>query len=1083
MQVAAGQVGGAANLSLILGGTFFGAAGGIWQNLYAGRIQQAEDAKEAERARLFNHDLAKAVGKSVATILLPLTKEERLPATERAALLRIAEGAQEAWIRIAESPEASFEPLLEGSLAEAVTIDPVSPALGAYGDEQMWAAVLRRMADDTGADVSSALAPQSKTFQIAAKACHQRFARQFFNDLKHDFATKGQAFAAVNLRMMGELLTLARSQAESNKEVRAKLDTITEAINRRGEEVVAWIGDDPANGAGRLLRLRPITSWLKSIDARLVGIDRKATDIIERLKRLEKQGVRTEQAVREGFAATESGRERAHSGTRRRVGLIVAASTFLLLVAVGTTFLLIDRAGDKRAEQERLADAEREKRQRDEDNAREARQREDADAREKRSRQHTEDVVERKFASLGFDRDSGRSRDELLPSKPGAGATPSGSSPGVITALFSLEDQTAAAAAAAESDDPIVKASAAIIAGETERARKILTDAPESTLRDAAYYTLRGDTYYAEARYDQAADEYAIAIRHLGANPTPRSLNNLANALAQGTASDGPKQAIDIYTRALALSGITPDWAAKILVNRGLTRRDMNEAEGAIADFDAAIALGGAPAEHVARALIHRASTISERGDFDGAIAGFTRAAELEGAPVDARAEAMLGRAELNEDRGLFEDALTDYTRVAEQAGVSKSLVAWALIGSARSLREIGRTAESVADLSRAAELKLPWALPIVDLERGRTYGAQGRVPESIAAYTSAIDSSEASVALRAQALVLRAEAHSDSSDVDGAAADYSRVIDLEGAPVRWLAVALLSRAELRMAAGRGDEAKTDCDRLIALEEAPAELVADAKDLLAAIASTSSAGSADPDDEPVNTGAWFAMVPRKTTVAKNDINSLVGRARELENAMQCTSCTGTGQRVRRVPVRTYSRSPDGQLIRSTEYKDEWYDCDICDKRLFGTAERASQLLRSFAQQCGRTKVTREPEPARIEALYNGVRAAIVRNDRSLPTLDDDAATLFSRAEVPGDTPVWFSASVSDRAVVANSEGGNSTFLLLRGPGGRDIVVIDPLLDRVSTGASVWVFGVCTTIHNVGGSRMVPVVQNALLVPP
>jgi tetratricopeptide (TPR) repeat protein len=241
----------------------------------------------------------------------------------------------------------------------------------------------------------------------------------------------------------------------------------------------------------------------------------------------------------------------------------------------------------------------------------------------------------------------------------------------------------------------------------------------------------------------------------------------------------------------------------------------------------------------------------------------------------------------------------------------------------------------------------------------------------------------------------------------------------------------------------------------------------------------------EPVAEPVPSSpgaAWFTMVPRKHLTVKGDALTMVERARSLEASMQCTACSGTGQRVKRVPVRNYSRSPDGQLIRSTEYKDEWYDCDVCNKRLFGTDERASQLLRSFAQQCGRTKITRELEPKRIEALYDGVRAAIVRNDTTLPTLNDEATTLFSRSEVSTDTPVWFSGSVSDRAEVDNGEG-KSVYLLLEGPGGRDVVVIDPLLDRVSAGARVWVFGLCTTIHNVDGSRMVPVVQNALLVPP
>lgn len=235
---------------------------------------------------------------------------------------------------------------------------------------------------------------------------------------------------------------------------------------------------------------------------------------------------------------------------------------------------------------------------------------------------------------------------------------------------------------------------------------------------------------------------------------------------------------------------------------------------------------------------------------------------------------------------------------------------------------------------------------------------------------------------------------------------------------------------------------------------------------------------------PTDTGAvWFTMVPRKKLVAKAEFVTLVSRARSLESQMQCATCTGTGQRTRRVPDGPRRlRSTDG-LISDQPMKDEKYTCDVCNGDLFGKPERASQMLGSFAQQCGRTTVTREVEPARIEALNAGIREAIVRNGRTLASFDADANGLFSRGEVPGDTPVWFSATVADRAVAANGEGGNSIYLLLRGPGGRDVVVIDPLLDRAAAGAAVWVFGVCTTIHHADGSRAVPVVQNALLVPP
>ncbi|MCA9306957.1 MAG: hypothetical protein KDA16_10510 [Phycisphaerales bacterium] len=342
---ATGQQSGLPAASFALSAGFLGAAGSIWQNLYAGSRQQREGEEAAERQRIFNHDLAKAVARSIATLLVPLTRSSSLPEQERKALRTMAEHAQVVWLRVIETDAPAFEPLLEENLADSIAANPNDPALGPYGDIRMWRDLLTRMAGETGPGVAKALTGDCAAIHEASKRCQQEFARQFFNDLKHDFATKGQAFAAVHLRMMGELIVLVREQARFNSELRARFDTIVDAVSNRGEEVVAWIGDDSAKGHRRLASLRPVTTWLKTIDARLGAIDNKVGQILQALRRIEKQGVRTEQTIQRESTRLHAQLEEEGKATRRRFRPVLIGLLSVLLVAMvfGGIYLFTSR--------------------------------------------------------------------------------------------------------------------------------------------------------------------------------------------------------------------------------------------------------------------------------------------------------------------------------------------------------------------------------------------------------------------------------------------------------------------------------------------------------------------------------------------------------------------------------------------------------------------------------------------------------------------------------------------------------------------------------------------------------------------
>ena len=80
------------------------------------------------------------------------------------------------------------------------------------------------------------------------------------------------------------------------------------------------------------------------------------------------------------------------------------------------------------------------------------------------------------------------------------------------------------------------------------------------------------------------------------------------------------------------------------LVVRGVTKDQLGDAQGAIADYTAVIELEGAPKEPVAEALLGRGVAKGQLDDVQGAIADYTTVIELEGAPKEQLARALVSR-------------------------------------------------------------------------------------------------------------------------------------------------------------------------------------------------------------------------------------------------------------------------------------------------------------------------------------------------------------------------------------------------------------------------------------------------------
>jgi tetratricopeptide (TPR) repeat protein len=795
MGAGAGVGAGAGAGALMLGvtGGLFGAAGGLWQNLYAEKRRKDLDEAESERDRIFNHDLAKAVAQSIATLLGPLADDVRFSKESRDALAALCKQSERVWLSMADEGKPVFAPLLEDELAHAVTVNPADPSLGAYGTPEMWKQVIAAMAAEAGPEVAEKLDSDQAARGEAVRVCHQHFARQFFNDLKHDFATKGQAFAAVHLRMMGELVTLAREQAKSSEQMHEKLDALTEAVGHRGEEVVAWIGEgggDEAKGAQRLIRLRPLTSWLKRIDTKLAGIDRKADEMLSRLKKIEKQGRRTEGAVREGTSTTGKRVAAAHTHTRKRLGLLIGGGAALIVVTVLVTFAISsNRAG------------------------------------------RTSDQAQTQYASIAAELTALKEildqRRTLATTTPGVDGADTTTNPS-----FTDEDR-AAAARADKSDNPLARALAAIIEGDTARARAELAKVTDPADRTADYYTALGDSYYFEQRFDEAVPQYALAKSVLGSKPTPKSLNNLANALAQagkGDTAANAQRGIELYTQIIEMLEATPDWVAQALFNRGITHGQQGRPDEEIADYTRVIGMDNAPAEQVAKAFIGRGYTHGRQGRPDEAIADYTRVIGMDNAPAEQVANALVNRGYTHGQQGRPDEEIADYTRVIGMDNAPAEQVALALFNRGVTHHQQGRPGEAIADWTRVIGMDNAPADQVAKalVNRGYTHGQQGRPDEAIADYTRVIGMDNAPADQVAKALYNRGNTHGQQGRPGEAIADYTRVIGMDNAPAEQVAKALVNRGVTHRQQGRPDEAIADYTRVIGMDNAPAEQVAKA---------------------------------------------------------------------------------------------------------------------------------------------------------------------------------------------------------------------------------------------------------------
>ncbi|MBX3352583.1 MAG: tetratricopeptide repeat protein [Phycisphaeraceae bacterium] len=794
---AAQSAGGLGAPALSVGAGLLGFASTVWGDLLANRLQRGMDDADAERDRIFNHDLAKAVAGSIATLLEKIANDESLQERERAALRAVAKGAEGAWLAIVDRSPQGIEPLLEERIANVVVADPENPALGRYGDREMWLGVIRAMAAECGKDAASALGlgdgtqEPSRGATLAIDACHDGFARRFFDDLKHDFATKGQAFAAVHLRMLGEVLSLARNGAGADDRTRRQIDNLNEIVNG----LIAGIVE--ANSE-RKAELRVITTGLIEIDARLKLLLDSSRTQGETLDRVESKVDRLLSNIPAQLAAILINRSH-----------LSAASTDHAANQLGFT-------------EEEIALA-------------------------RRARESTNAVTRAQaLIVLG---EHARAREELAKFERNAEEAAEGTAQ-YYTALgetFYFQERYGEAAERFERayammrtpDRAIMLANALArttsgnIHATRDRAIALYTEAIElpgaPAEQVARALSNRGVVHGQHGRVEQEIADYTRAIELPGA-PAEQVARALYNRGFMHGRQGRVDEAIADYTRAIELPGAPAEQVARALYNRAITHGSQKRVEQEIADYTRAIELPGAPAEQVAGALVGRGVAHGRQGRVEQEIADYTRAIELPGAPAEQVARALSNRGFAHGSQGRVEQEIADYTRAIELPGAPAEQVATALSNRGFAHGSQGRVDEAIADYTRAIELPGAHAEQVARAlsNRGAAHGRQGRVEQEIADYTRVIELPGAPTGMVAKALFNRGVLHGRQGRINDAVADCTRAIELPGAPAEQVAKALFGRGVAHGLQGRDDEAVADYTRAIELPGAPAAQVATA---------------------------------------------------------------------------------------------------------------------------------------------------------------------------------------------------------------------------------------------------------------
>jgi tetratricopeptide (TPR) repeat protein len=165
-------------------------------------------------------------------------------------------------------------------------------------------------------------------------------------------------------------------------------------------------------------------------------------------------------------------------------------------------------------------------------------------------------------------------------------------------------------------------------AGHSTEAARLMAEfeAPSATSESgyqSAGFRALGDRLSNRKEIGRAIEAYSEALKKDPKNVGARL--RLGLALSASGNHERARMEFDI---AATTPGISKDLLAQALVNRGITKGQLGDSRGEIADYTGVVELAGAPAEVLAVALVNRGMTLAAQGshqraleDFDAALA------------------------------------------------------------------------------------------------------------------------------------------------------------------------------------------------------------------------------------------------------------------------------------------------------------------------------------------------------------------------------------------------------------------------------------------------------------------------------
>jgi len=177
---------------------------GIGESVLASDLYQAfTQESPAARDLLENHDLRRLVGTTIAACVK--TAEANADKSDKKSIQKLIEIVPDGWQALANHPMIidTTDPILEANLVSLITItaesaEPVEPVLTAAE----WTTVLKPIAELKAPGFSFTDA----AFERAAQKLQDHFLPMLFEAAKSDFANKGEAYAALQLRILSEIL-------------------------------------------------------------------------------------------------------------------------------------------------------------------------------------------------------------------------------------------------------------------------------------------------------------------------------------------------------------------------------------------------------------------------------------------------------------------------------------------------------------------------------------------------------------------------------------------------------------------------------------------------------------------------------------------------------------------------------------------------------------------------------------------------------------------------------------------------------------------------------------------------------------